>query len=280
MTEPCDLSATEARALIGSKRLSPVELTQSCIARIEEVDPAVNAMVARDFPGALAAARVAETQVMRGEELGALHGLPLGVKDLIDAAGLPTTSGSPIFKDNIATKDEGVVASLRAAGAIVIGKTNTPEWGAGANTRNAVYGATGNPFDPTRSAAGSSGGSGVALACGMVPLATGSDTGGSCRNPAAFCGVVGLRPTLGLIPSERRTPSWIQFSALGPMARTVPDLCLMFSAMMFEDARDPLSAVVQERCATAACSRGRGRPTSRACASPRPPISASRRPSA
>jgi Asp-tRNA(Asn)/Glu-tRNA(Gln) amidotransferase A subunit family amidase len=108
-----------------------------------------------------------------------------------------------------------VVASLRAAGAIVIGKTNTPKWGAGANTRNAVYGATGNPFDPTKSAAGSSGGSGRALACGMVPLATGSDTGGSSRNPAAFCGVVGLRPTLGLIPSERRTPSWIQFSALG-----------------------------------------------------------------
>ena len=280
MTEPCDLSATEARALIGSKRLSPVELTQSCIRRIEEVDPAVNAMVARDFPGALAAARAAETQVMRGEELGALHGLPLGVKDLIDAAGLPTTSGSPIFRDNIATKDEGVVASLRAAGAIVIGKTNTPEWGAGANTRNAVYGATGNPFDPTRSAAGSSGGSGVALACGMVPLATGSDTGGSCRNPAAFCGVVGLRPTLGLIPSERRTPSWIQFSALGPMARTVPDLCLMFSAMMFEDARDPLSAVVQGTLRDRDVFAGRGRPTSRACASPRPPISVSRRPSA
>jgi amidase len=245
LTDPCDLSATEARALIGTRRLSPVELTQSCIRRIEEVDPAVNAMVARDFDGARAAARNAEAQVMRGDALGALHGLPLGVKDLIDAAGLPTTSGSPIFKDNIASRDEGVVAALRAAGAIVIGKTNTPEWGAGANTRNAVYGATGNPFDPRKSAAGSSGGSGAALACGMVPLATGSDTGGSSRNPAAFCGVVGLRPTLGLIPSERRTPSWIQFSALGPMARTVPDLCLMFSAMMFEDARDPLSAVVQ-----------------------------------
>src|SRR5262245_31589368 len=188
-------------------------------------------MVARDFEGALAAARIAEQQVMRGEALGALHGLPLGVKDLIDAKGLPTTFGSPIFKSQIAQQDEGVVAKLRAAGAIVLGKTNTPEWGAGANTRNAVYGVTGNPFDPTRSAAGSSGGSGAALACGMVPLATGSDTGGSCRNPAAFCGIVGMRPTLGLIASERRNPTWIQFSTLGPMARTMGDLCLMFAAM-------------------------------------------------
>ena len=120
MTDPCDLSATEARALIGTRRLSPVELTQSCIRRIEEVDPAVNAMVARDFDGARAAARNAEAQVMRGDALGALHGLPLGVKDLIDAAGLPTTSGSPIFKDNIASRDEGVVAALRAAGAAVL----------------------------------------------------------------------------------------------------------------------------------------------------------------
>ena len=244
MTEPCDLSATAARALIGTKRLSPVELTQSCIQRIEDVDPAVNAMVARDFEGALTVAHVAEAQVMRGDPLGPLHGLPLGVKDLIDAVGLPTTYGSPIFKDQIAKQDEGVVARLRAAGAVVIGKTNTPEWGAGGNTRNAVYGATGNPFNPALSAAGSSGGSGAALACGMVPLATGSDTGGSSRNPAAFCGVVGFRPTPGLIPSETRNPSWIQFSALGPMARTVSDASLMLSAMVAEDARDPLSAVV------------------------------------
>jgi len=244
VSEPCDLTATQARTLIGAKKLSPVELTESCIRRIEAVDPAVNAMVARDFAGARTAARAAESQVMRGEPLGALHGLPLGVKDLIDAKGLPTTFGSTIFKDQIAVRDEGVVASLRSAGAIVLGKTNTPEWGAGGNTRNAVYGATGNPFNPVYSAAGSSGGSGAALACAMVPLATGSDTGGSCRNPAAFCGIVGFRPTPGLIPSERRTPSWIQLSTLGPMARTVPDACLMLSGMISEDARDPLSAVV------------------------------------
>ncbi len=246
MSEACDLPATEARALIGARRLSPVELTESCIRRIEEVDPAVNAMVARDFESALAAARVAETEVLRGDALGSLHGLPLGVKDLIDAKGLPTTYGSPIFKDQIAQQDEGVVASLRTAGAIVLGKTNTPEWGAGGNTRNAVYGATGNPFNPALSAAGSSGGSAAALACGMVSLATASDTGGSARTPAAFCGVVGLRPTMGLIPSERRSPSWLALSALGPMARTVPDLCLMLSAMIYQDARDPLCPVFYE----------------------------------
>ena len=247
MTEPCDLTATEARALIGTKRLSPVELTESCIKRIETVDHAVNAMVARDLDGARKAARESEAAVMRGDPLGPLHGLPIGVKDLIDAAGLPTTYGSPIFKANMAKSDEAVVASLRSAGALVLGKTNTPEWGAGANTRNAVYGVTGNPFDPTRSAAGSSGGSAAALACGMVPLATGSDTGGSLRNPAAFCGIVGFRPTPGLIPSEKRNMAWIQLSTLGPMARTVDDLCLMLSAMMSEDSRDPLTAVMPGR---------------------------------
>jgi len=243
LTEPCDLAATQARALIGAKKLSPVELTESCIARIEAVNPAVNAMVACDFASARNAARVAEEKVMRGDALGPLHGLPLGVKDLVDAAGLRTTYGSPIFKEQVAKEDEGVVASLRAAGAIVVGKTNTPEWGAGGNTRNAVYGVTGNPFNPAYSAAGSSGGSGVALACAMVPIATGSDTGGSSRTPAGFNGVVGLRPTLGLIPGEKRNPGWIQFSALGPMARNVRDLCLMLSAMISEDARDPVVAV-------------------------------------
>src|SRR5919197_2310634 len=200
MTEPCDFAAIDARCLIGAKRLSPVELTQSCIRRIEEVDHAVNAMVARDFESALAAARQAEVTVMRGERLGALHGLPVGIKDLVDTGGLRTTYGSPIFRDHVPARDERLVAALRAAGALILGKTNTHEWAAGANSRNAVYGANGNPFDPTRSAAGSSGGSAVALACGMVPLASGSDTGGSLRHPAAYCGVVGFGPTPGLIP--------------------------------------------------------------------------------
>jgi amidase len=244
MTEPCDLSALEARALIGRKQLSPVELLESCIARIEAVDHAVNAVVARDYPGARAAAQRAEQAVMRGDCLPPLHGLPIGIKDLEEAAGLPTTWGSPIFRDHLSTADESIVASVRAAGAIVLGKTNTPEWGAGANTRNTVYGACGNPFDPAKSAAGSSGGSAVALATGMVPICTGSDTGGSLRNPAAFCGIVGFRPTPGLVPSERRGLGWSGLPVLGPMARTIPDTCLLLSTMVSDDARDPLATTV------------------------------------
>ena len=247
MTESCDLTAAEARRLIGQRRLLPSVLLESCIQRIEAVDHAVNAMVARDYAGARAAAAAADRAVARGESLGLLHGLPLGVKDLDDAAGLPTTHGSPIFRDTVAETDSRMVAALRGAGAVVLGKTNTPEFGAGANTRNAVYGATGNPFDPSRSAAGSSGGSAVALAVGMVPIATGSDTGGSLRNPASFCGVVGFRPTPGLVPSEQRTLGWSPLPVLGPMARTVPDLCLLLAAMVSDDSRDPLATTVHGR---------------------------------
>jgi len=244
MNELCDLDAVEARRLIGCKRLSAAELTESCIARILAVDPAVNAMVARDFDRARAAAQVCDAATMRGDALGPLHGLPLGVKDLEDVAGLRTTYGSTLFRDHVPAHDELIVQATRRAGAIVLGKTNTPEWGAGANTRNAVYGATGNPFDPMRSAAGSSGGSAVALATGMVPLATGSDTGGSLRNPAAFCGIVGFRPTPGLVPNENRPLGWNPLPVLGPMARTVPDLCLLLSCMASDDARDPLACTV------------------------------------
>ncbi len=244
MTEPCDFDAITARRLIGRKRLAPTELLASCIARIEAVDHAVNAMVARDFDRARLAARAADAAVARGDDLPPLHGLPLGVKDLEDTAGLRTTLGSPIFRDNVPAADQRSIAALRTAGAIVIGKTNVPEFGAGANTRNAVYGATGNPFDPSRSAAGSSGGSAVALATGMVPIATGSDTGGSLRNPAAFCGVIGFRPSPGLVPSEKRPFGWSNLSVLGPMGRTVPDTCLLLSAMVSDDARDPLATTV------------------------------------
>ncbi len=193
MTEPCDMTAVEARRLIGVKRLAPSELLASCIARIEAVDHAVNAIPARDFDRARAAAKRADEAVAQGGELPALHGLPIGIKDLEETGGLVTTHGSVIFKDHVPQEDERIVAAVRAAGAIVIGKTNTPEFGAGANTRNAVYGVTANPFDPEKSAAGSSGGSAVALAAGMVPLCTGSDTGGSLRNPASFSGIVGFR---------------------------------------------------------------------------------------
>lgn len=246
MSDPCDHSAIAARDAIRAGALSPVDLLESCIARIEAVDPAVNAMIARDFPTARRAAEAAHKAVRQGETLGPLHGLPLAVKDLIDAKGLPTTYGSPLYADNIATKDEAIVGMLRRAGAIVVGKTNTPEWGAGGNTRNAVHGVTGNPFDPMRSSAGSSGGSAVAVATGMVPIATGSDTGGSLRNPAAFNGVVGFRPSPGLIASDSRNMSWIQLSQLGPMARNVADAALMMSCMMERHAADALSVVAHE----------------------------------
>ncbi|WP_376090121.1 amidase [Roseomonas sp. CCTCC AB2023176] len=242
--EPCELTALEARRLIGAKKLSPVELLDSCLRRIALVNHAVNAVVAMDEEGARRDAKAAEDAVMRGDRLGALHGLPIGIKDLEETKGLVTTHGSPIFKDNVPTKDLGSVARLRAAGGIIFAKTNTPEFGAGANTRNAVYGATGNPHDPARSAAGSSGGSGVALACDMAPICSGSDTGGSLRNPAAFNGIVGFRPSPGLVASERRLLGWSNLPVLGPMARNTPDVALMLSAMISDDAHDPLSYTI------------------------------------
>jgi amidase len=247
MTEPCDLTAVEARRLIGQKKLAPTELLASCVTRIEAVDHAVNAMVARDFDRARITAKAADAAVARGDALPPLLGLPIGIKDLQETAGLRTTFGSPIFRDNIPVADERLVAAVRAAGAIVIGKTNTPEFGAGANTRNAVYGATGNPFDPARSAAGSSGGSAVALATGMAPICSGSDTGGSLRNPAAFSGIAGFRPTPGLVANERRGLGWSNLPVAGPMARTVPDLCLLLSTMVSDDARDPLATTVHSQ---------------------------------
>jgi amidase len=247
MTEPCDLTALDARFLIGTKKLSPTELLESCIARIEAIDPAVNAIPERDFERARVAAKHADDMVSHGADLPPLHGLPVGIKDLEDAEGLRTTHGSPIFRDHVATQDQGAVGRVRAAGAIILGKTNVPEFGAGANTRNTVYGVTGNAFDPTKSAAGSSGGSAVALATGMVPIATGSDTGGSLRNPASFNGIVGYRPTPGLVPNEKRALGWTALSVLGPMARTVGDVGLLLSVMAGEDKRDPLATTVGAR---------------------------------
>jgi amidase len=238
---PCDLSATELTQLLADKALSPVELLDSCLSRITTVNPAVNAVVTLAEDQARAAARAAEAAIMRGESGGPLHGLPVLIKDTQDTAGLRTTYGSPLFADHVPAADAGSVARLRAAGAIIFGKTNTPEWAAGGNTRNPVHGATGNAFDPLRSAAGSSGGSAVALACGMAPLASGSDTGGSLRNPAAYAGIVGFRPSYGLVPSERRIFGWSNLSTDGPMARTVADAALMLSVMASDDARDPLA---------------------------------------
>jgi Asp-tRNA(Asn)/Glu-tRNA(Gln) amidotransferase A subunit family amidase len=234
-------SAVELRRLIGSRQLSPVELLDACIARIEALNPAVNAICATDFTRARETARQAEAQVMRGERLGPLHGLPLGVKDLQDTAGLLTTYGNVRLRGNVPANDNALVARLRAAGAIVTAKTNVPDMGAGANTRNPVWGATGNPFNPALNAGGSSGGSAAALATDMLPLCTGSDTGGSLRIPAALCGVVGLRPSPGLVANDARPLGWSVISVLGPMGRSVADTALMLAASVGPDARDPLS---------------------------------------
>jgi amidase len=241
MTEPCDLTAVEARRLIGRKELSPIELLESCMARIDMVNPAVNAVVATCYERAREEARAATEAVMRGDDLPPLHGLPFGVKDLSHTEGLVTTYGSPLYKDFVPDKDERLVAVLRRAGGIVVGKTNTPEFGAGGNTTNEVYGPTRNPFDLARTCGGSSGGSAVALATGMLPLCTGSDTGGSLRKPATYCGVTAIRPTAGLVPSDRRVVGLTTFSVQGPMARTVADTAFMLSAMAGGDNIDPLS---------------------------------------
>jgi amidase len=240
MTELCDVSAVELRRLIGRKKVSPLELLDSCLKRIRATDGAINAMVALDEKAARKAARDAENAVMRGDDLGLLHGLPIGVKDLQDTAGLVTTHGSLIYKDHVPKQDNVMVARVRFEGGIILGKTNTPEFGAGANTKNRVYGATGNPFDPEKTSAGSSGGSAAALAVGQVPLATGSDYGGSLRTPAAFCGVAGFRPSPGLVPSERPV-SLSPFPVSGPMGRTIEDLHLLLRAQVDSDKIDPFA---------------------------------------
>ncbi|ANN79180.1 amidase [Bordetella flabilis] len=235
------LSAVELRRLIGARQVSPVELLQACVDRIEAVNPYVNAITATAYEQARAQAREAERAVMQGEPLGLLHGLPLGVKDLEPTAGLLTTYGSAIYRGNVPEQDVELVARLRRAGAIVTAKTNVPEMGAGANSRNTVWGATGNPFDPNLNAGGSSGGSAAALACDMLPVCTGSDTGGSLRIPAAKCGVVGFRPSPGVVPSVRKLLGWTPISVVGPMGRTVADACLQLAASAGMHAGDPLS---------------------------------------
>ncbi|HEY3596181.1 MAG TPA: amidase [Paraburkholderia sp.] len=238
------LSAVEARRMIGSREISPVELLDACIARIETLNPAVNAIAATCFERARDEARRAEQAVLRGEPLGVLHGLPIGVKDLEETEGVLTTYGSPLYRSHVPQYDHVLVARLRAAGAIVTAKTNVPEFGAGANTRNAVWGATGNPFNPMLNAGGSSGGSATALATDMLPMCTGSDTGGSLRIPAALCGVVGFRPSPGLVPNDQRPLGWTPITVVGPMGRNVADTRLQLAAAVGFDASDPLTSAI------------------------------------
>lgn len=244
MRELIQYPAVELRRSIGAKEISPTELLEACIGRIEEINPAVNAIAAKGYARARAEAKQAEAAVLRGDPLGALHGLPLGVKDLQATEGLLTTYGSPLYRDHVPPADAAQVALLRKAGAIVTAKTNVPEFGAGANSRNPVWGATGNPFDPSLNPGGSSGGSAAALATDMLPLCTGSDTGGSLRIPAALCGVVGFRPSPGLVPMEARPLGWTPISVVGPMGRNVADTRLLLASQLGFDSRDPLSVAL------------------------------------
>jgi amidase len=233
------LSAIELALRIRTKQISAREVMAAHLAQIERVNPKVNAIVTLVAEQAIANAARADEIIARRGPVGILHGLPVAHKDLVNTAGIRTTRGSPFYRDHVPVEDALIVTRIRAAGAMTVGKTNTPELGAGSQTFNTIFGATRNPYDAARTCGGSSGGAAVALACGMVPIADGSDTGGSLRNPAAFCNVVGLRPSPGRVPRE--SPSWSPLSVSGPMARTVADVALFLSALAGPDARSPLS---------------------------------------
>ena len=237
----CFMSTVEMARLIRAKKLSAREALAEHLKQIERVNPKVNAIVTLVPEMAAAAAAKADEMQARKEPLGPLHGLPVAHKDLLETSGIRTTFGSPLYKDNIPTVDDIVVERIRRAGAITIGKTNTPEFGSGSQTFNKVFGATHNPYDLTKTCGGSSGGAAVALACGMTPVATGSDTGGSLRNPAAFCNEVGFRPSIGRVPNPNAAFAWSTLSTSGCLGRSVADLALALSTIAGPDSRAPLS---------------------------------------
>ena len=237
----CFMDAVEMAAQIRAGHLSAREAVAAHLARIEAVNPRVNAIVTLHAEQALAAAAAADEAQARNAPLGPLHGLPVAHKDLLPTAGMRTTYGSRIHERNVPAASALMVERQRQAGAISLGKTNTPEFGAGSQTFNALFGATRNPYDLDKTCGGSSGGSAVALATGMVALADGTDMGGSLRCPANYCNVVGLRPSVGRVPNVPTIDGWGSLSVSGPMARTVADLALYLSVMAGPDARDPLS---------------------------------------
>ncbi len=249
------MTARDLVAAVKKKTLSPVEIIESILKRIEQVNPKVNAYCTVAGEMAREEAKKAEAKVVRSEALGPLHGVPVSIKDLTPTAGIRTTSGSKIFEFFVPQEDALVVQRLKAAGAIVIGKTNTPEFGAGANTYNAVFGATRNPWKLSHTCGGSSGGAAVALACGLAPLASGTDLGGSLRIPASFCGVVGFRTSPGVVPDFPKLLAWDTLSVGGPMARTVGDTAIMLAAVAGQDDRCPLSFPVDGRAFISAVER-------------------------
>lgn len=247
MRDLCFTPATELARQYRTRKVSPLEVMRAVLARVDRVNPRVNAIVTLTRESALAEAAAATQALGRRRELPPLFGIPVTIKDLVPTKGVRTTWGSKVYERHVPTEDALIVERLKAAGAIVVGKTNTPEFGAGANTFNAVFGATRNPWDLARTCGGSSGGAGVALATGMGPIAQGSDLGGSLRIPAAFCGVVGFRTSPGLVPVYPREVAWDDLSVNGPMARTVADTALMLSVIAGPDERSPLSYPVDGR---------------------------------
>src|SRR5712691_543899 len=237
----CFLTATELARRIRVRDVSVTEVVQAHLAQVERVNPKVNAIVTFTAESALADARTKDAALARGEVAGPLFGLPVAHKDLVPTRGIRTTFGSTIYRDHVPDQDALLVERLRAAGAVTIGKTNTPEFGAGSQTFNEVFGRTLNPYDPTKTCGGSSGGAAVALACGMVPIADGSDLGGSLRNPAAFCNVVGFRPSIGRVPNPNAAFAWSTLSTSGCLGRSVADLALGLSTIAGPDSRAPLS---------------------------------------
>ena len=235
-------TARELRDLMVGKQVSAREVLQAHLDRIDEVNPAINAIVTRSDEIAHQAADRADAAVLRGEDLGPLHGLPMAHKDLADTAGIRTTYGSTLYADHVPAADALIVARMKAAGAVTVGKTNVPEFGAGIHSTNEVFGPTRNPYDPARAAGGSSGGAAAALAAGMVPLADGSDDGGSLRNPATFCNIVGFRPSVGLVGVWPNSDPFWPLAVEGPMARNVSDLALLLSVLAQPDPRSPYTA--------------------------------------
>ena len=237
----CFLGACEQEQLIRSKKISVTQLITAHLDQVERFNPKLNAIVTLTAESALQAAKEADAQLARQDVIGALHGLPVAHKDLFLTKGVKTTFGSPIYKDNIPQVDSLPVERQKNAGAISLGKTNTPEFGAGSQTFNTLFGATLNPYDLTKTCGGSSGGGAVALATGMVALADGTDLGGSLRNPANFCNLVGFRPSVGRVPTWPEQLGWYTMSVAGPMARSVEDLALMMSVLSGPDDRSPIA---------------------------------------
>lgn len=240
--EICYMDAAELAARIKRKELSAIEVMTAFLDRIEALNPKVNAIVAMlPREEAMKLARQADADQAAGKPLGKFHGLPWAAKDTEDVKGFPTTKGSPVFKNYIPKEDSLVIERIRAAGALLIGKTNVPEFAAGSNTINPVYGPTRNAYDLTRTVGGSTGGGAVALACGMLPITDGSDTGGSCRNPGAWNNVVGFRPSMGRVPFDYPVGFMLRLPTVGPMARTVADAAFQLTVIAGPDYRDPVS---------------------------------------